>query len=97
MNLKDIAGWNKKVSAVYAAGIWTMICSFVYYKYTGRFEDMPAIEDVEEPEDSNKHVYRSAHNKTIIVYKKDFVPYSTRIYNLIKSFSGGPGPGDSDK
>lgn len=51
-------------------------------------------EDVQEPDDPNEVVYQTAHTKTIVVYKKDFVPYTTRIHNLIKSFSSEPGTGD---
>lgn len=48
----------------------------------------------EESEDENTVVCKSAHTKSVIIYKKDFVPYTTRIYNLIKSFSSEPGTGD---
>lgn len=51
-------------------------------------------EDQQEEEDENTVVYKTPHSKTVIVYKKDFVPYTTRIYNFIKSFSSEPGTGD---
>lgn len=54
-------------------------------------------EEVEEPQDPNQEVYKTAHTKTVIIYKKDFVPYTTRIYNLISSFSGDRGAGDDNK
>lgn len=54
-------------------------------------------EEVEEPQDPNQEVYETAHSKTVITYKKDFVPYTTRIYNLISSFSGDRGAGDGNK
>ncbi|XP_060949567.1 small integral membrane protein 26-like [Limanda limanda] len=99
MMLKDVLKWNKRVSAVYALGIWTMIGSYAYYQYTSGDEDKPGKrkERVEEQEDPNQVVYVTPHTKTVIVYKEDFVPYSTRILSFIKSFSGGPGTGDSDK
>ncbi|XP_072239826.1 small integral membrane protein 26-like [Leuresthes tenuis] len=98
MVIKDFMKWNKGVSAVYAIGIWTMICSFGYFKYTGRYEDMSVRkEEEEEPENPNKHIYKTPHSETTIIYKKDFVPYTTRISNLFKSFSGEPGPEDGDK
>lgn len=53
--------------------------------------------EVQEPEDPNQVVYETAHCKTIVMYKKDFVPYTTRIYNFIKSFSGDSGSGDDAK
>ncbi|GLD61118.1 small integral membrane protein 26-like protein [Lates japonicus] len=83
---------------MYALGIWTMIGSFAYFKYTGRFEDTPVKkEEVQEQEDPNQVVHRTPHNKTVITYKKDFVPYSSRIYTFIRSFSSDPGTGDNEK
>lgn len=55
------------------------------------------VKEEEEVLDPNTVVYKSGHNKTVITYKKDFDPYTTRIYNFIKSFSDEPGSGDSDK
>ncbi|XP_063331619.1 small integral membrane protein 26-like [Pelmatolapia mariae] len=98
MKFKDLLKWNARVSAVYAIGIWTMIGSYAYLKYTGRCEvALVKKEEVEEPQDPNQEVYKTAHSKTVITYKKDFVPYTTRIYNLISSFSGDRGAGDSNK
>ncbi|XP_028461585.1 small integral membrane protein 26 [Perca flavescens] len=97
MNFKEVLKWNTRLSAVYAVGIWTMVGSYAFFRYTGRYKDTPVKEEVPEPEDPNKVVYLSDHSKTVIVYKKDFVPYSTRIYNFIKSFSSQPGSGDGDK
>ncbi|XP_029367053.1 small integral membrane protein 26-like [Echeneis naucrates] len=99
MSLGEAAKWNKRAAAVYALGVWGMIGSFAFLKYTGRLEDTPVIkeEDVQEQENPNQVVYQSAYNKTVITYRKDFVPYSTRIYNFIRSFSSEPGTGDSEK
>ncbi|XP_031723081.1 small integral membrane protein 26 [Anarrhichthys ocellatus] len=98
MNFKDLVKWNKRVSAVYAVGIWTMVGSYAYVTYSGRFDTpVKKREEVEEPEDPNKVVHQTAHSKTIIVYRTDFVPYSTRIFSFIRSFSGDPKSGDSDK
>ncbi|XP_045902717.1 small integral membrane protein 26-like [Micropterus dolomieu] len=96
MTLKDMMKWNTRVSAAYAVGIWTLIGSYAFFRYTGRFEDTPVKKEeaAQEPEIANEVVYQTAHTKTLITYKKDFVPYSTRIYNFIKSFSSEPGSGD---
>lgn len=42
-------------------------------------------------------MHETAHSKTVIIYKKDFVPYTTRIYNFLRPVSGEPGSGDGDK
>lgn len=41
MKFKDLLKWNARVSAVYAIGIWTMVGSYAYLKYTGRCEVAP--------------------------------------------------------
>lgn len=46
------------------------------------------------PKNPNEFIYQTPHNRTIVVYKKDFVPYTTRIYNFVQSFTGGPGTAD---
>ncbi|KAF7664705.1 hypothetical protein LDENG_00168790 [Lucifuga dentata] len=100
MAFKDVAKWNTRVSIVYAAGVWTMIGSYAYYKYTGRYDEKPKKKEekeVKEPENPNEVVYETAHTKTIIIYKEDFVPFTTRIYNFIKSFSKDSGTGDDQK
>uniref|UniRef100_A0A3B5K1C0 Small integral membrane protein 26 n=1 Tax=Takifugu rubripes TaxID=31033 RepID=A0A3B5K1C0_TAKRU len=81
MSLNDVSKWHKRMSVVYAFGVWSMIASYAFFKYTGRYDDAPVV-------------YKTPHSKTVIIYKKDFVPYTTRIYNFIKSFSGEPGTGD---
>uniref|UniRef100_A0A1A8FUJ1 Long intergenic non-protein coding RNA 493 n=1 Tax=Nothobranchius korthausae TaxID=1143690 RepID=A0A1A8FUJ1_9TELE len=97
--------WNTRMSLVYAVGIWTMVGSYAYLNYTSPKDDVPAPVEEEESDDPNKHIYKGTYLRSVIVYKKDFVPYSTRIYNFIKSFSDGTesrpgaasGPGQGDK
>lgn len=37
--------WNTRVSALYALGIWTMVSSYAYYRYTGQYDvTMPGEE-----------------------------------------------------
>ncbi|XP_070840827.1 small integral membrane protein 26-like [Chaetodon trifascialis] len=98
MSLKDVNKWNARACALYAAGIWTMIGTYVYTVYKGAREGEPGKkEEVQVPENTNQVIYETPHSKTIIIYKKDFVPYTTRIYNFIKSFSSEPGSGDANK
>lgn len=102
MALKDLMKWNTRVSAMYALGIWTMIGSYALLSYTGHYEirrvKKDEEEEVQQVEDvSNQVVYQTPHSKTTIIYKKDFVPFTTRINNFFSSFSGGPGSGDGDK
>ncbi|KAM3864845.1 small integral membrane protein 26-like [Diretmus argenteus] len=101
MTIKDFAKWNTRVSIVYAVGVWTMIGSYAYYSYTGTGKKPASTlvgeEKQKEPEKTNQVIHETAHTKTIIIYKEDFVPYTTRIYNFIKSFSGEPGKGDNGK
>lgn len=39
MGLRDAARWSSRAAAVYALGVWTMIGSYAYFRYTGRLED----------------------------------------------------------
>uniref|UniRef100_A0A665VA67 Small integral membrane protein 26 n=1 Tax=Echeneis naucrates TaxID=173247 RepID=A0A665VA67_ECHNA len=96
MSLGEAAKWNKRAAAVYALGVWGMIGSFAFLKYTGRLEDTPGRTDSGSAVCNTNNRF-SAYNKTVITYRKDFVPYSTRIYNFIRSFSSEPGTGDSEK
>ncbi|KAI3352648.1 hypothetical protein L3Q82_019292, partial [Scortum barcoo] len=97
--VKDVVKWNRRMSVVYAVGVWTMICSYGFFRYVGRPEDTAVKrkkreEEVEEQKNPNEVVYETPHMKTTIVYKKDFVPFSTRIYSFFNSVSSGPGSGD---
>ncbi|XP_051939788.1 small integral membrane protein 26-like [Hippocampus zosterae] len=99
MTLKDARKWNRCVSTVYVLGVWTMLGSVAYLYYTGRFKNSTDSAQNEEakarvPKNPNEFIYQTPHNKTIVVYKKDFVPYTTRIYNFVQSFTGGSGTAD---
>ncbi|KAM6971888.1 small integral membrane protein 26-like [Aplochiton taeniatus] len=89
--IKDIVKWNKRMSMVYAIGVWSMLGSYGYYVYTGGDEYLFKKSDKteeEQPPNPNEAVFETAHSKTIIVYRDNFVPYSTRIANLFKSLTG---------
>ncbi|XP_077460647.1 small integral membrane protein 26-like [Stigmatopora argus] len=98
MTLKDITKWHKGLSKVYAVGVWTIVGSFAYFQLTGGLKDLDSDqnkeEKVEDNKDSNQIIYKTEYTKSVVIYKKDFVPYTTRIYNFIQSFTGGPGSGD---
>uniref|UniRef100_A0A3B5AH09 Small integral membrane protein 26 n=1 Tax=Stegastes partitus TaxID=144197 RepID=A0A3B5AH09_9TELE len=80
MKTKDAEKLKVFFSAVYAFGVWTTIGSLLYLRYMGRFEDIR--------DNPYRVVYETAHTKTVIVYKKDFVPYTTRLFNFFNSFTG---------
>ncbi|XP_028311312.1 small integral membrane protein 26-like [Gouania willdenowi] len=91
MQVKDVLKWRTRLSAVYALGVWTMIVSYGIFKYTGCLEDTSGKEKQavkEEEENPYQVTFNTAHSRNIIIYKKDFVPYTTRIYNFVKSFNG---------
>lgn len=45
MEPKEVMKWNKKASIVYAIGAWTMVGSYFYFRYTGKFDDLPGKKD----------------------------------------------------
>ncbi|XP_051996802.1 small integral membrane protein 26-like [Xyrauchen texanus] len=83
----DPVKWNKRASLVYAVGIWTMFGGYGYYRYMHKND--PPIQMPMEEEDNRPNVkkYETKHSKTTIVYKENFVPYSTRFLNLFRSTS----------
>ncbi|XP_076004081.1 small integral membrane protein 26-like [Genypterus blacodes] len=85
MSFKDPTKWNNAVSLMYAFGVWTMIGSYAYYKYTGQYDEKPGEkeEEVEELESPNQVVSKTAHNKTTVIYKENFVPLTARIYTFL--------------
>ncbi|XP_037546051.1 small integral membrane protein 26 [Nematolebias whitei] len=86
MKIEDAMQWKTRGSIVYAVGIWTMIGTYGYLKYTGRLDNVKV--EVEEVENTNKKVFQSKYGKTEIIRKENFVPYSTRIFRFITSFTG---------
>ncbi|KAL3067565.1 hypothetical protein OYC64_022178 [Pagothenia borchgrevinki] len=92
MHVNDLFKWKKRMAIVYATGVWTMVGTLAFYKYTGRLEDLPVKkeEEVPLPEDKTELQFITEHSKTVVVCQKDFVPYTTRIYNFISS-SNNPG------
>ncbi|XP_062304507.1 small integral membrane protein 26-like [Osmerus eperlanus] len=93
MQITDIVKWNKRVSLIYAVGVWTLMGTYGFYTYTGHYDKKPEIltetkKDEEELPNPNQEVYSTAHSTTTIVYRENFVPYTTRIRNLIKYVSG---------
>ncbi|CAB1344618.1 unnamed protein product [Coregonus sp. 'balchen'] len=96
MQIKEIVKWNVRVSMLYAFGIWTLLGTYGYYQYMGRNEEKPVKEEKEEePPNPREVTIQSAHMKTTIIYKENFVPYSTRIYNFVSSLSGDSASADS--
>lgn len=56
----------------------------------------PAVKEKEEqPPNPRELTIQSAHMKTTIVYKENFVPYSTRVYNFVSSLSRDSASADS--
>ncbi|KAL6455879.1 hypothetical protein MHYP_G00357300 [Metynnis hypsauchen] len=80
----DAVKWNKRASMLYAVGIWTMFGTYGYYRYQHRND--PPVEMPKEEEDTRPNVktVKTSHLSTTIVYKEDFVPYSTRFLNLFR-------------
>ncbi|CAN9510016.1 unnamed protein product [Ophioblennius macclurei] len=97
MQIKDALKWNNRVSAIYALGVWTMLCSVGYMKYTGQLDQaLQKAKEEEDEESENKVVYKTAYTKSTIIYKKDFVPYTTRIYNFLRPSSAEPSKTEGD-
>ncbi|XP_076871356.1 small integral membrane protein 26-like [Brachyhypopomus gauderio] len=79
--------WNKRASLLYAIGVWTALGSVGFYTY--RHRNDPKVEMPKEEEDArpNAKQFKSSYVSGTIVYKENFVPYSTR---LLKFFGLTP-------
>ncbi|XP_056669830.1 small integral membrane protein 26 [Monodelphis domestica] len=94
--MKDIAAslWYRRMSLVYVIGAWTTATSLFLSSWQ-RKGDLAKEEEfkdevpVEKPEPR-----RGFYVETIVTYKENFVPYSTRLHNYWKSWSSGPGPSE---
>uniref|UniRef100_A0A8C9QMY7 Small integral membrane protein 26 n=1 Tax=Spermophilus dauricus TaxID=99837 RepID=A0A8C9QMY7_SPEDA len=92
--------WYRRMSMVYALGTWTLLGSAFYFcqkkkdcEVWGRMgvtaTDMRGFFDVSTSEipESPKQFYV----ETIVTYKEDFVPYTTKILKYLKSWTGSSG------
>ena len=57
---------------------------FFFFFYGGEVENMSKVELYEAP--------KGFYVETVVTYKEDFVPITSRIVNYLKSWTGGPGP-----
>ncbi|KAJ8365844.1 hypothetical protein SKAU_G00146750 [Synaphobranchus kaupii] len=98
MNLKDVARWNVRVSMAYAVGIWTMLGSYGYYRFSLSKEEGDKPQDTEDKEEPIENLSteegeekpKGFQTKSTIRYRENFVPYSTRLFNYLKTLNGGP-------
>ncbi|KAJ8001877.1 hypothetical protein DPEC_G00173960 [Dallia pectoralis] len=95
MKIKEVLKWNVRVSMLYAFGIWTMLGTYGYYQYMGRNDEKTVVEEKETLPNPREVTIQRPHMKTTIIYKENFVPYTTRIYNFLNSHRGDAASGDS--
>ncbi|XP_029449638.1 small integral membrane protein 26 [Rhinatrema bivittatum] len=106
VSARNIAKWNTRVSLLYAVGIWTMLGTFGYFQIKRKRENPEAGEaaghDEELKDDLTLQSKTEEKRRTgfyiteTVTYKKDFVPYSTRIYNFITSHLNSTSDAASD-
>ncbi|XP_028923720.1 small integral membrane protein 26 [Ornithorhynchus anatinus] len=94
--------WYKRMSLLYALGAWTTLASALVYHWM-RPPPPPqpqgdGPDDREEQREEHPAEMPSPrkgfHVETTFTYRENFVPYTTRIFNLLKSWTGGPGPAE---
>lgn len=82
--------WYRRMSVVYGLGAWTLLGSLFLWSQKknklpgGEVENMSKVELSEAP--------KGFYVETVVTYKEDFVPITSRIVNYLKSWTGGPGP-----
>ncbi|XP_064172286.1 small integral membrane protein 26-like [Anguilla rostrata] len=97
MILKNLEKWNVRASMAYAIGVWTVIGSCGYYRFFRKEkEDKPQNTEDEEllvdkfSTEEQEGKPKGFQSQTTVVYKENFVPYSTRLFNYLKTLNGGP-------
>ncbi|XP_037349999.1 small integral membrane protein 26 [Talpa occidentalis] len=91
MRPEQATAWYRRMSAVYAAGAWTLLGSLFLF---GRKKVSPPDGEIEEKNVSTKEITehpKGFYVETIVTYREDFVPVTERILNYLKSWTGGPG------
>ncbi|XP_075867280.1 small integral membrane protein 26 [Microcebus murinus] len=92
MRPTQASAWYRRMSAVYAVGIWTLLGS-VYLM--NRKKDKPPGDEVEQKDVSTNELLeppKGFYVETVVTYREDFVPVAEKILNYLKSWTGGPGP-----
>uniref|UniRef100_A0A8D2AHT4 Small integral membrane protein 26 n=1 Tax=Sciurus vulgaris TaxID=55149 RepID=A0A8D2AHT4_SCIVU len=91
MHPERAASWYRRMSVVYALGSWTLLGS-VFYKFGQKKK--PPGDEVEQKDVSTSQIPeppREFYVETIITYREDFVPFTRRILNYLKSWTGSSG------
>uniref|UniRef100_A0A8D3ADF0 Uncharacterized protein n=1 Tax=Scophthalmus maximus TaxID=52904 RepID=A0A8D3ADF0_SCOMX len=86
--------WEKEMLYCVSHYIYPTSIVISQIKFLRKAKKEEEEEVVQEQEDPNQVVLQTTHTKTLMVYKKDFVPYTSRISKFISSFSGDPGTGE---
>ncbi|XP_045151382.1 small integral membrane protein 26 [Echinops telfairi] len=90
MSSSQASAWYRRMSIVYAMGAWTVLGSaFLFGREKDKLPDeveQKEVLPVEIPEPP-----KGFYVETIVTYRDDFVPVPERIYNYLKSWTGGPG------
>ncbi|KAJ1153210.1 hypothetical protein NDU88_005971 [Pleurodeles waltl] len=88
--------WKKRLSIVYAGGIWVVV-SCISYKYIKDHwwtkkeipvTDHEELHEFSEPKPPIKSEQLRPFFEQKVVYKENFIPYTTRIYNYVNSVFG---------
>ncbi|XP_072490652.1 small integral membrane protein 26 [Notamacropus eugenii] len=93
--------WYRRMSLVYLIGAWTTVGSIFLSAWKRKEalakvdEDLAKEESLKDKDSAEKpEPKRGFYVETIVTYKENFVPYTTRLYNYWKSWSNGPGPSE---
>nr|XP_023405645.1 small integral membrane protein 26-like [Loxodonta africana] len=95
--------WYLRMSALYAFGAWTVLGSL--FLLPRKKDELPERkwyqesdgdggDEVEQKEVSTielPELPEGFYVETIVTYKEGFVPITEKIYNYLKSWTGGPG------
>ncbi|XP_038604454.1 small integral membrane protein 26 [Tachyglossus aculeatus] len=94
--------WYRRMAVLYAMGAWTTLGSaFLLHWMRAQSQSQPQpAQTGDEEEGKEEHPpdipdpRKGFYVETTFTYRENFVPYTTRIFNLLKSLTGGPGPAE---
>ncbi|XP_066553482.1 small integral membrane protein 26 [Amia ocellicauda] len=99
MTLRDVVKWNRRVSLLYAVGIWTMFGTYGYFQIRSKWSkkddeehinETPPVEQeladeyIPEPT-ANESKAQGLRVKSTVTYRDNFIPYSSRICSYLQS------------
>ncbi|KAM6144348.1 small integral membrane protein 26 [Erethizon dorsatum] len=95
MQQRQALAWYRRLSVVYGLGTWTLFGSlFYFYGKKKTPSESPEVEQNDLPRSESEielEPLKGFYVETIVLYKEDYVPFTERIHNIVKKWTGDSG------